>query len=82
MRHYRARAVPGVFMFAVSNGGFREPVEAAVMKATGNLEAWGLGLGAWGLGLGACGAAPLPLLCRQVAADLRIATLRYFLGKN
>ena len=51
MRHYRARAVPGVFMFAVSNGGFREPVEAAVMKATGNLEAWGLGLGAWGLGL-------------------------------
>jgi hypothetical protein len=34
VQHYRQRAAPGVFMFAVPNGGFRRPVEAAILKAT------------------------------------------------
>lgn len=33
--HYRSRASDGVFMFACPNGGFRRPVEAAIMKSTG-----------------------------------------------
>jgi hypothetical protein len=33
--HYRARAAPGVFMFAVPNGGYRRPVEAAILRGTG-----------------------------------------------
>jgi hypothetical protein len=37
MQHYRQRAAPGVFMFAVPNGGFRRPVEAAILKATGTV---------------------------------------------
>lgn len=37
VEHYRQRAVPGVFMFAVPNGGFRRPVEAAILKATGTV---------------------------------------------
>jgi VRR-NUC domain len=37
VQHYRHRAAPGVFMFAVPNGGFRRPVEAAIMKATGTV---------------------------------------------
>src|SRR4051794_40035721 len=35
VQHYRQRAAPGVFMFAVPNGGARSPVEAAIMKSTG-----------------------------------------------
>jgi hypothetical protein len=35
--HYRTRAVPGVFMFAVPNGGFRRPAEAAILRATGTV---------------------------------------------
>jgi hypothetical protein len=35
--HYRARAVPGVFMFAIPNGGLRSKVEAAIMRATGTV---------------------------------------------
>jgi VRR-NUC domain len=35
--HYRQRAAAGVFMFAVPNGGYRRPVEAAIMKATGTI---------------------------------------------
>ena len=35
VQHYRQRAAPGVFMFAVPNGGWRRPIEAAIMKATG-----------------------------------------------
>jgi hypothetical protein len=37
VQHYRMRAAPGVFMFAVPNGGWRSPVEAAIMKATGTV---------------------------------------------
>jgi hypothetical protein len=37
VQHYRQRAAPGVFMFAVPNGGWRSPVEAAIMKATGTV---------------------------------------------
>src|SRR5262249_39965113 len=37
VEHYRQRAAPGVFMFAVPNGGFRRPVEAAILKATGTV---------------------------------------------
>src|SRR5438045_8279985 len=37
VQHYRQRAAPGVFMFAVPNGGYRRPIEAAIMKATGTV---------------------------------------------
>jgi hypothetical protein len=37
VEHYHQRAAPGVFMFAVPNGGFRRPVEAAILKATGTV---------------------------------------------
>ena len=37
VQHYRMRAAPNVFMFAVPNGGWRSPVEAAIMKATGTV---------------------------------------------
>jgi hypothetical protein len=35
VQHYKLRAAPGTFMFAVPNGGYRRPIEAAIMKATG-----------------------------------------------
>src|SRR5215475_7396543 len=34
-QHLRARAAPGVFAFHVPNGGYRKPVEAAIMKGLG-----------------------------------------------
>ena len=37
VQHYRQRAAPGVFMFAVPNGGLRSKIEAAIMKATGTV---------------------------------------------
>jgi VRR-NUC domain-containing protein len=33
--HLRARGTPGVFAFAVPNGGYRSAVEAAILKGTG-----------------------------------------------
>jgi len=33
--HLRTRAAPGVFAFHVPNGGYRKPVEAAIMKGLG-----------------------------------------------
>jgi VRR-NUC domain len=36
-QHYRHRAAAGVFMFAVPNGGYRRPIEAAILKATGTV---------------------------------------------
>jgi hypothetical protein len=33
--HLRARAVPGVFAFHVPNGGYRRPIEAAILKGLG-----------------------------------------------
>jgi hypothetical protein len=33
--HLRARGAPGVFAFAVPNGGYRKPVEAAILKGLG-----------------------------------------------
>jgi hypothetical protein len=33
--HLRARGAPGVFAFAVPNGGYRTAVEAAILKGTG-----------------------------------------------
>jgi hypothetical protein len=33
--HLRVRAAPGVFAFHVPNGGYRKPVEAAIMKGLG-----------------------------------------------
>ena len=33
--HLRARAAPGVFAFHVPNGGYRKPIEAAIMKGLG-----------------------------------------------
>jgi hypothetical protein len=37
VQHYRARGAPGVFMFAVPNGGYRKPIEAAIMIGTGTV---------------------------------------------
>jgi hypothetical protein len=37
VQHYRRRAAHGVFMFAVPNGGFRRPIEGAILKATGTV---------------------------------------------
>ena len=34
-QHLRARAAPGVFAFHVPNGGYRKPIEAAIMKGLG-----------------------------------------------
>jgi hypothetical protein len=33
--HIRARGMPGVFAFAVPNGGYRRPHEAAILKGLG-----------------------------------------------
>lgn len=35
MLHLRTRGAPGVFAFAVPNGGYRKPKEAAIMKGLG-----------------------------------------------
>jgi hypothetical protein len=35
--HYKLRAAPGVFMFAVPNGGWRSKIEAAIMRGTGTV---------------------------------------------
>jgi VRR-NUC domain len=34
-QHFRARGAPGVFAFHPANGGFRRPVEAAILKGLG-----------------------------------------------
>jgi hypothetical protein len=34
-QHLRARGAPGVFAFHPANGGFRRPVEAAILKGLG-----------------------------------------------
>jgi hypothetical protein len=34
-QHIRARAAPGVFAFHPANGGYRKPIEAAIMKGLG-----------------------------------------------
>jgi hypothetical protein len=34
-QHLRARATPGVFAFHPANGGFRKPIEAAILKGMG-----------------------------------------------
>ena len=34
-QHLRARGAPGVFAFHRANGGYRKPVEAAIMKSLG-----------------------------------------------
>jgi hypothetical protein len=34
-QHLRARGAPGVFAFAVPNGGYRSAVEAAILKGMG-----------------------------------------------
>jgi hypothetical protein len=33
--HLRQRPAPGVFAFAVPNGGYRKPIEAAILKGLG-----------------------------------------------
>jgi hypothetical protein len=33
--HLRQRGVPGMFAFHVPNGGYRRPIEAAIMKGLG-----------------------------------------------
>src|SRR5262245_14332154 len=34
-QHLRARGTPGVFAFHPANGGYRKPVEAAILKSLG-----------------------------------------------
>jgi hypothetical protein len=34
-QHLRARGTPGVFAFHVPNGGYRKPVEAAILRGMG-----------------------------------------------
>jgi hypothetical protein len=34
-QHLRLRGVPGVFAFHPANGGYRKPIEAAILKACG-----------------------------------------------
>jgi hypothetical protein len=34
-QNLRARGAPGVFAFAVPNGGYRKPIEASIMKGMG-----------------------------------------------
>jgi hypothetical protein len=34
-RHLRARAAPGVFAFHPANGGYRKPIEAAILRGLG-----------------------------------------------
>lgn len=34
-QHIKQRAMPGVFAFHVPNGGYRKPIEAAIMKGMG-----------------------------------------------
>ncbi len=34
-QHLKVRAAPGVFAFHVPNGGYRKPIEAAIMKGLG-----------------------------------------------
>ena len=34
-QHLRARGAPGVFAFHPANGGYRKPVEAAILKSLG-----------------------------------------------
>lgn len=34
-QHLAARAAPGVFAFHVPNGGYRRPIEAAILKGLG-----------------------------------------------
>jgi hypothetical protein len=34
-QHLRTRGAPGVFAFHVPNGGYRKPVEAAILKGMG-----------------------------------------------
>jgi hypothetical protein len=33
--HFRARSAPGVFAFHPANGGYRRPIEAAILKSLG-----------------------------------------------
>jgi hypothetical protein len=33
--HLRARGAPGLFAFHVPNGGYRKPIEAAILKGLG-----------------------------------------------
>jgi hypothetical protein len=35
--HLKARAAPGTFYFSIPNGGWRTPVEGAILKATGTI---------------------------------------------
>ena len=35
LQHLRARGAPGVFAFHPANGGYRKPVEAAILKGLG-----------------------------------------------
>jgi hypothetical protein len=37
VQHLRARGRPGLVFFAVENGGYRRPIEAAIMKSLGVL---------------------------------------------
>jgi hypothetical protein len=72
-QHYRQRAAAGVFMFAVPNGGYRRPIEAAIMKATGTVAGvpdtiWIKNGQAYALELKAEGGKPTPKQVEAIAA--------------
>jgi hypothetical protein len=72
-QHYRQRAAAGVFMFAVPNGGYRRPIEAAIMKATGTVAGvpdtiWIKDGQAYALELKAEGGKPTPKQVETIAA--------------
>jgi hypothetical protein len=72
-QHYRQRAAAGVFMFAVPNGGYRRPIEAAIMKATGTVAGvpdtiWIKDGQAYALELKAEGGKPTPKQVEAIAA--------------
>jgi hypothetical protein len=72
-QHYRQRAAAGVFMFAVPNGGYRRPVEAAILKATGTVAGlpdtiWIKNGQAYALELKAEGGKPTPKQVETIAA--------------
>jgi hypothetical protein len=73
VQHYRARATPGTFMFAVPNGGYRRPVEAKIMQGTGTVAGipdtiWIRGGRVYGLEIKSAGGRPSVAQLEAIAA--------------
>src|SRR5262249_47514552 len=73
VQHYPQRAAPRGFFFAVPNGGFCRPVQAAIMKATGTVAGvpdtiWIKGGQVFGLEVKADGGRPTQAQLATIAA--------------